>query len=202
MLVLALLPAARTHAAPLTLSFAPPFQTHGIGDAFSVDVVIGGLDPANSAELISAFDLDVVFDPLVLAFAGVTFGTSLGAGFDQFGDAIESGGVLDVVQFSFLSDADLEALQPGASVTLFTIDFIGLAAGASSLAFDTATQYVAGALDFSVDPAGVAATLDVGVESGGVTIRAATPVPAPATLWLVAAGLAGLVLRGRSLRLA
>jgi len=199
MLALPILPAPGIDAAPLSLSFEPALQARGVGESLVVDVVLEGLDPANASELISAFDLDIVFDPTILAFASVTFGTSLGTGFDQFSDASVSGAVQDVVQFSFLSDLELKALQPGTSITLFTIGFVGLAPGFSPLSFDTTTQYVAGALDFSIDPLGLATTLDVGATAGGVTIRA---VPAPNTLWLVPIALAALGLPRRSQTLA
>jgi hypothetical protein len=191
--LLAILAPTCIQAGPLLLAFEPSVQTQNAGDAFFVDVVLQGLDPAVDTDLVSAFDLDVLFDPTIVSFAGVTFGASLGSDFDQFGEASATGGLLDVFQFSFLSDADLKGLQPGTSMTLFTISFVALAPGFSPLAFDTTTQYFAGALDFSNDPQGIATILEVGVQSGGVTV---TPlihgVPIPDTLWLCAAALLAL----------
>ena len=89
---------ARSAASPLFLSLEPSFQTHSVGDVFAVDVVVQGLDPADSTELVSAFDLDIVFDASIVEVTGVTFGTSLGADFDQFSDAVVTNGVLDMLQ--------------------------------------------------------------------------------------------------------
>jgi len=49
-------------AGAVPLGLAPAMQTVAIGDAVSVDVVLSGLD----GEVVSAYDLDIVYDPGVL----------------------------------------------------------------------------------------------------------------------------------------
>lgn len=119
-------------AAP-TISFVPV--------AGGVDVVVGNL----GGDIVSAYDLDVSYDALVLTFTGFIFGSELGdpAAIDPitllpsefFGDALDSvpGGLVDLWGLSFLSDASLFGLQDGNSVTLATLLFDG--GDFSSLAF-------------------------------------------------------------------
>jgi len=178
----ALLAAGPAHA--VGLGFAPSSQTVAVGDAVSVDVVISGLG-AGLAPSLGAFDLDVTFDPLLLAPTGVTFGLFLGD--PALGDALAAfvlaPGVVDLAEVSFLAPADLDALQP-AAFTLATLTFATLAAGTSPLAFAQAVLDDAFAVRLATDTAG-----------GSITALAASPVPLPATLLLLAAGAAVLALR-------
>ncbi len=197
-LLVALAFAAGAAAAPISIAVQPSAQTGTVGAMLFVDVVASGLDPAIATDLVSAFDVDVTFDQAILALGAVTFGTTLGAPADTIQDALESSpGVIDAFQFSFVSDAGLKLLQPGASVTLFTIAFAALVPGTSAVLFDTTLQYVAGALDFSVDPAGLATILQVENQGGVITVDAAAPngVPAPGTLPLAASALLALLWR-------
>ena len=96
----------------VSLNFSPSTTTFNVGDSFDVAVVISDLYAADSSrEIVSAFDLDVLYDPAVLNATGVTFGTSLGVNtstdpFDFFSDAliasILSPGRIDFAESSFL----------------------------------------------------------------------------------------------------
>lgn len=174
-------------AAPLLMFFTPGSTTVTVGDSFVVDFAITGLNPALQSDIISAFDVDVVFDPTLLSITGISFGTQLGVGADQFSGSSIASGVADLYQFSLLSDADLKLQQPGATVTLGSLNFIALAAGISALDFDTLLQTVGGALDSNA----IATLLTPDTQSGSVTIHAgqATSVPEPTTLLLLGIGL-------------
>jgi hypothetical protein len=63
-------------AAAITIGFNPPVQSVNIGDIVNVDIVVSGL----GSEIVSAFDLDVLYDPAILEVAGVTFGNGHGGG--------------------------------------------------------------------------------------------------------------------------
>ena len=136
------------------LNFSPSTTTVNVGDTFDVDVVISGL--MADGEIVSAFDLDVLYDPTVLNATGVAFGLSLGdeSFFEVFNDVIFSSGRIDFSAVSFLSDTELLGLQPDDSFTLATLSFDAIGAGFSSLMFDSVASpefYVVGLLASNLD---------------------------------------------------
>src|SRR5262245_32346006 len=105
----------RADAASIGLS--PSFQSAPIGNTIAVDVTIAGLGGAPPT--LSAFDLDITFDPGVLAFVSVLFGDDLGeAGVDTIFDVnLLAGPVrVDLANASLLSNAELAASQPDSFV--------------------------------------------------------------------------------------
>jgi hypothetical protein len=125
--IAAALCAAPVHAA--TIGFAPASVIAAVGDTFSVDVVVSDL----GGEIVSAYDLDIVFDASVLTATSVVFSGALGGG--AFLDAILSPGLIDVAGVSLLSDAALLALQGGDAVMLASIGFTKTGDGTSALDF-------------------------------------------------------------------
>lgn len=126
------LPLAST-AKPV-LSITPATQVAAVGDTVLVDVYVTGLKAIG--EIVSAFDLNVLFAPTLLNGAGagfyaVPFGgnasidtsTSFGAG--------NSGAILN----SFLADNGLALLQTNDPFKLLTLTFMALANGAAFLNF-------------------------------------------------------------------
>ena len=103
------------------------------GDNFSVDIVVTGIVD----EIITAWDIDVAFDPAALSnTGGVTFFAAEWGGNldDAIFDAVFGDGLTDVFLVSLLSDAELAAAQcPGgvcsATLRLTTLGFTALADG-------------------------------------------------------------------------
>jgi hypothetical protein len=170
--------AAPVHAA--TIGFAPASVIAAVGETFAVDVVVSDL----GGEIVSAYDLDIVFDASVLSATGVAFSGALGGG--AFLDAILAPGLVDLAGVSLLSDAALLALQGGGSVTLASIGFTKTGEGSS-------------ALDFVFD-----AVNDVKGANGQILALAAVPgsvapIPEPSAALSFGAGLlvTGFALRRR-----
>jgi len=182
----AALAAAPRAADALEIGFVPATQTVGVGANVSVDVVVSGLE-AGISEIVAAYDLDVTYDPLVLAATGVSFGSGLGAAGEVLTDFdLATSGIVDLAALSLLADADLAALQ-GDAVTLATLHFSALALGTSALVLSPSAP-------FGIDVKGTAnAILSFDVVAGG----AFEVVPEPSTVVLLAAGLLALASRAR-----
>jgi hypothetical protein len=167
----------QTAAASISIGFSPaPPGTVTSGDLFTVDIIVSGLQSDGLDEIVSAFDLDVTFDPAVLdttswSFDSTPFG---GAANVLFGD-LTFPGVKDIWAVSLVPDADLAALQ-GDSVVLGTLGFTAIADGpvALGLYWD----------EFN----------DVKGRNNQVIIPT---VPEPATVLLFGLGLAGAALTRR-----
>jgi hypothetical protein len=126
-------------ATPITIGFSPSTSiSSSIGGTYSVDVIISYL-PAGG--IVSAFDLSILYNSTLLNATSVNFNSLLGESFafEVLQSAIlTSPGVINFAAVSLLSDSALQALQSSANgtITLATLNFSGLAAGSSTLAFD------------------------------------------------------------------
>lgn len=137
------------------------------GDILDVDIVVSDL----GGQIVSAYDLDVTYDPLLAVVNNITFGDALGiSNVDTFAGGFDLVGIVDLFEVSFLSDADLALWQGGGPLTLATIQFDILEDGDL-------------ALDFIWDEFN---------DVKGSNNRVIIPVPEPGTLLLVAAAIAGL----------
>jgi hypothetical protein len=112
----------------------PPSQTVAVGQPVTVKLLVTGLEAGGAAEIIGAVDLDIEYDPGLLAPTDVTLGSSLADGpassFQSFD--LSTPGVVDLAEVSLLADSALESTQPG-SFLLATIAFNTLTIGMSSL---------------------------------------------------------------------
>lgn len=178
MVAFVLLVGAVRRAEAVSLTLVPSQATVGIGGPVAVDVVIADLG-LGAAPTLSAFDLDITFAPGVLSFVTVSFGFDLGI---PGLEALTSAGALagpvrvDLAAASLLSNATLDADQP-ASFVLATLHFTALGIGTSPLAITQAV--LANTAGGSIGTSLVGTSIDV-------------VVPEPASLALVALGLAGL----------
>jgi hypothetical protein len=124
-----------TPALAVTIGFAPSGDiTASSGNPITVDIVISDL----AGEVVSAYNLDLTYDDTMLTPNFVSFTNKLGsvtAGEASVDADIPLSGVLDILSQSYLSDAELLALQGGDSVTLFTVGFTAISDGTSSLGF-------------------------------------------------------------------
>jgi hypothetical protein len=154
-----------------------------------VDVRVVGLEDIAPALAVSDYDLQVAFDPLVLAPGSVDFGSGLGDGVTTSirGDSAAANGH-EVFEVSLLPYAFLRGLQ-GNGFTLATLSFTALQSGVTTLRFDALASQI---LDTIVDDSGLPANVaspdcaancaTLGAASITIASRA---VPVPATLLLV-----------------
>jgi hypothetical protein len=171
----------------VTLALVPSATPVFPGDPVAVDVAISGLG-SGAPPTLAGFDLDITFDPSVLAFASVDFGGNLGiVGLETLPPAVNvlAGPTrVDLALSSLLPDPVLDASQPDAFV-LATLHFTALGAGLSPLAI---TQAV-----LANTPGG-----SIAVTLAGTSVEVLVPEPGPlALLALLALGLASLARRRR-----
>lgn len=166
-------------AGAITLGFQPASQAVNVGDTALVDLVISGLGNGEAPSL-GTFDVDVAFDPAILDFDSVVFGTQLGSSFQDFDDSVA--GTVNLFELSFDSIDDLNTLQPD-TFTLATLSFTALSAGSSSVEL---TYFLLG------DASGEELVLSAGPEPGTIRSVAANAVPEPASLPLLALGALGM----------
>jgi hypothetical protein len=100
------------------------------GDNFSVDIVVTGIVD----EIITAWDIDVAFDPALLSNVGQTWFLAAFGGGDTIADGAFLPGLADMFLVSLLSDADIRALQcPGdvcaPTLKIASVGFTALADG-------------------------------------------------------------------------
>lgn len=157
-----------------------------LGGVVNQEIHISGLGGGISPS-VGSFDIDVNYDADILRFDSVTFGNQLdllgfGSFQDQFsnttGTAPNLLGVIDLLEISFDTIADLDALQTP-SFTLATLAFEALQLGMSTLDISGVVSDAAGSV------------LPVSFPSGRVTVT--STVPEPGTGLLLVLGVIALV---------
>lgn len=192
-----LLPAMPGHA--ITLSILPSQSNVAVNDIVSLDISISGLSAAN--EIVSGFDINLLYNSAILEAISVTFQANnlLGGLGNTFFDAdFSTPGNLDIFNLSLMEDVDLIALQGGDSLLLATVSWIALADGTTTVAFGANP-------DFEHNVVGLGAqTLPVNLANACVNVGngngCRNEVPEPGTLFLLSAALLGLAYRRQVLR--
>ena len=176
-------------ALAVTVSVSPLSQTVTAGDAVPLAINISGL---GNGTALSAFDLNINYDPALLGFQFASFGDpALGDQLDlqNFGlnDPLATAGTGTVN----LIETDLADLPPdllsnqAGNFTLATLTFTSLASG-----FTPVTLTINSLADQNAAPISALSGF------GSVTIQASV-VPLPASSYLLLSGLAGMGLFGR-----
>jgi hypothetical protein len=183
------------------LELVPRQAELSLGADVEIDVVVSGLEAESPGEIVSAFDLFVDYDPMLLAPMAIEFGNLLGGPFDSFQDPFLPGslglfsmpGIVNFSELSLLFDDVLGALQPD-SFTLATLTFATLDIGLSALGF-APHPFLGVAADVKGRDAAIL-PLDL---AGALVAVLARPVrvPEPPTLALLGAGLLLLCRRCR-----
>jgi hypothetical protein len=190
----------------ITLAFSPISQTVDFGVQATVEVWVTDLDttssPPNQAVgkyIVGAYDFNILYDPSILSFAGISFGTLLGGGPDNSiqdvdVDAVSNPASLNVAEVSVLSGSDLGSLQASLlEFVLFSLNFKAIREGTSLLSF---SGNIAPEDDFLGDEEGnVIALAPTGTGSITVNPQAA---PEPGTLSLMAAAAFAMAWRRRA----
>jgi hypothetical protein len=145
LLVLALLIGGAVQAFPITLSLVPSSLSLDPGETLTVEVYVEGLEDEEESQVaLESFDLEISFDKTRLSFDSLSFGITLGDP-DDNGETFLTGpgtpnttGIVEMGEFSFLSEVALLALQNSPPLLLATIEFTALNnPGAAVLAFSS-----------------------------------------------------------------
>jgi hypothetical protein len=173
-----------------TVSLVPGSSAVTVGDTLTLDVLLTDAIPGD----VSAFNLDILYDPALFAAPAATFGTSFGGGTgDSFSDAFlfPDGINISEVSFLFVDPVDLLLLQdpsihptdgplPPGTIFLASLSFLATAEGTGgfSVGFEEIIDFFS--IPILTDPASPAS----------VTVSAAPAVvPLPGAVWLMISGL-------------
>ncbi|MBS1826580.1 MAG: hypothetical protein JST93_14790 [Acidobacteria bacterium] len=153
-----------------TVFISPTDQNVTLASSVAVEVNVSGLGSGGVPSL-GVYDLTVSYDPALLSFSSVVWGSGLDIlGLGSFQSATPGVGGINLFELSFDLADDLNNLQPDA-FRLFTLNFSSLAAGT------TAIGITANAIG---DADGV--ELPMTLIDGSVTVSTESPtVPEPAT---------------------
>ena len=170
-------------AAPV-VSFSPSSMSVAVGGPYSIDVNISGL----GGQIVSAFDLNIKYNPAIIGFTGYTLGAGLGGPWFSIEASVPP---MDfgVQAFSLEGDDDvLAGDQTDDAFTLMTLSFDGLADGFSLLNFGNSP-------DFELNLVGRRGESLADVSYGSACIAvgqgSCATVPEPQSYALVALALAG-----------
>lgn len=195
-LAVAALCASAPASASIVVSFVPSAGNIAVGGSVTVDMNISGL----GNEILSAFDINMLFDAAVLNNDAVTFAVA-----PQFGglanlvfDASFGVGDTGATGYSLLDDAELLALPQADAFTVLTFSFTGVGDGSTFIDLGADLDFERNftgldALSLTVDVQGVCVSVGTGTCGGG-------PIPEPASFGLAGVALLAAGVAGRSRR--
>jgi hypothetical protein len=168
-------------SADVLLAVVPQAQIIAPGTTTSIELRVSGLG-VNSAPSLGAFDLNLAFNPVVVAFTGLTFGDPVQgdqlslSGVPAISDfSLSSAGVLDLFSIS-LDSANLLDTEQADQFVLATLSFQAIAPGSTAL-----TLSINSVSDSEGNP------LSVALQTGSIAV---TSVPEPSAIWLFPPALA------------
>lgn len=187
----ATLVAALPASAAVVVSFTPSSSHVAIGDTVDIQMVIAGLGD----EILSAFDINLLFDGAIASNTSVLFSgeAELGGAADTYFASTFGAGVTNVVGGSWLDDGDL--LGQANSFALVTFTMKGEANGKTTLQLGADPDYERNFVGLRFQSLAVqAGTACLAVGTGSCDNGGTVPEPAGyglAGLALMAAGWAG-----------
>lgn len=169
------------------ISFDPTPALVTVGNTISVDLIWDG---SAGPDYISAYDVDIGWDALIVSLDSVTLdpdlGVDAGGCFPGFTcDALIGAGTVDIFEVSFDAVLDLIANQDslGNSFTLATLTFIALEQGATDLILTA--QAIGDEFGMGAATTLINGQICVGEEG---TVASCPQVPAPGTIPLLILG--------------
>ena len=167
------------------LELSPSSQTAAPGANISLDLKISGLTSGGAPSL-GDFDFDFAFDTTKLSFTSYSLGSFLGniglGEADNFSLGL-SGSLINLTELSYLTPADLDALQ-GGSFTLATLFF-----NVGSLSNGQSTIVSFARINALGDGFGDPLTIDA---ANGAKISNGVSVPEPSSIVLIFLALSAL----------
>lgn len=179
----ALAAASASSFGAVSITVTPAAQSTSAGSTISVDINISGIGGGTA---LGTFDFNVAFDPALLAYSSVSYGSQLDLfGLGDIQSATLSTGTVNVFELSLESVSDLNTLQ-APSFRLATLTFDTLSGGSSPLTLS---------INALGDASGNSVAADL--SHGSVTVTSAVPEPATYALMLAGLGLLGAMHQAR-----
>jgi hypothetical protein len=182
-------------SAAIVVSFVPAANHINIGDTVSVQMNISGLD----AEILSAFDINMLFDESVLDNNLVTHDIATQwPGGGEFGPSVFGAGDTGVIDYAF-DDDDTLAMAQGNAFTVLTFGFIGAGNGSTFVNLGPNPDFQRNFVGLRFE------TLDVTVNGACIAVGTGDcgggpQIPEPASFGLAALGLLALGAASRARR--
>jgi hypothetical protein len=114
----------------LAVGLVPSASSVRVGQTLTIIISVPGLESVTPHQMVSAFDLDVRYDPSTLQFNTLVFGPSLAPSFQL--SRPPTPGLIDAAELSRQTEAGL-GQQQGNRVTLVTLTFTALVVGTSTV---------------------------------------------------------------------